>query len=342
MKTTKTFRVWSVLCAIAILLLAVPNISHALNAGDVIVPASAWLGGNGVDVHWNAGDCCGTWGNSYTVCPSSGQSIYCLWKWQCDELGNRLYVARDWYCGTFLKGDGTVEDWAYQVFDGAPLMGMNAYTNNSGYVPIPGDMVIWWANCGNFFTHLAVVDYVDAGHVYVCEQNVNSSGRATLNRSGNNGSSLVRSDGKGCVRGIVHSPNNTTAAAVIVDNSSANFSASANWSTGTSSTDKYGTDYRYRSTAAVSDSATWIGAITGGTHSVYAWWPQGANRSATAPYIVYHGATSTTVNVNQQINGGKWNLLGTWTDFVSGNNTVKLSCWTTAGYVVMADAVKWQ
>ncbi|MDQ6633082.1 MAG: CHAP domain-containing protein, partial [Verrucomicrobiota bacterium] len=287
MKTTKTFRVWSVLCAIAILLLAVPNISHALNAGDVIVPASAWLGGNGVDVHWNAGDCCGTWGNSYTVCPSSGQSIYCLWKWQCDELGNRLYVARDWYCGTFLKGDGTVEDWAYQVFDGAPLMGMNAYTNNSGYVPIPGDMVIWWANCGNFFTHLAVVDYVDAGHVYVCEQNVNSSGRATLNRSGNNGSSLVRSDGKGCVRGIVHSPNNTTAAAVIVDNSSANFSASANWSTGTSSTDKYGTDYRYRSTVAVSDSATWIGAITGGTHSVYAWWPQGANRSATAPYIVY-------------------------------------------------------
>src|SRR4051812_23287507 len=199
MKRTNTLRVWSVLCAIAISLLAIPNISKALNPGDLLVAGSAWMGGNGVNVYWNAGDCCGTWGNSYTICPSSGVNTYCLWKWQCDELGNRLFVARDWYCGTFLKGDGTIEDWAYQVFDGAPLMGMNAYTNNSGYVPVPGDCVLWWANCGNMVTHLAVVDYVDAGHVYVCEQNMNVSGRATLNRSGVNGSSLVRSDGKGCV-----------------------------------------------------------------------------------------------------------------------------------------------
>lgn len=342
MKTTKTSRVRSVSCAIAILLLALPNISHALNPGDVIVPGSAWLGGQGVDVHWNAGDCCGTWGNSYTICPSSGQSVYCLWKWQCDELGNRLYVAKGWYCGTFLKGDGTIEDWAYEVYDGAPLMGMEAYPNGSGYVPIPGDLVLWWPNCGNMVTHLAVVDYVDAGHVYVVEQNMNVSGRATLNRSGTNGSSLVRSDGTGCVRGVVHSPKNVPPASVIVDNSSAGFTASSAWATGTGSTDKYGSNYRYHSTQAVSDAATWTANITGGSHSVYAWWPQGSNRSTTAPYIVYHGSTSTTVNKNQQISGGSWQTLGTWSDFVSGNNNVKLSCWTTTGYVVMADAVKWQ
>lgn len=127
----------------------------------------------------------------------------------------------------------------------------------------------------------------------------------------------------------------------IVDNNNAGFSASANWATGTSSTDKHGTDYRYRSTVSSSDAATWVVSLpNSASTSVYAWWPQGANRSSTAPYIVYHNGTSTTVNVNQQINGGKWNLLGTWS-MTAGNNTVKLSCWTTTGFVVMADAIKW-
>lgn len=132
------------------------------------------------------------------------------------------------------------------------------------------------------------------------------------------------------------------AASVTMDNSGAGFSVTGTWSTGTGSTDKFGTDYRYHGTQAISEPAQWVANITGGTHSVYAWWPQGSNRSTTAPYVVYHGSTSTTVNKNQQINGGVWNLLGTWGDFVSGNNTVKLSCWTTTGYVVMADAIKWQ
>ncbi|MDB6027940.1 MAG: N-acetylmuramoyl-L-alanine amidase [Verrucomicrobiales bacterium] len=341
MKSTKTFRLLSVWCAIAISLLAVPNISQALNPGDILVPGTAWLGGKGVDVRWNAGDCCGTWGNSTNICPSSGQGVYCLWKWQCDELGNRLYVVRDWYCGTFLKGDGTIEDWAYQVYDGAPLMGMDAHANGSGYVPVPGDCVLWYANCGNMVTHLAVVDTVDAGHVYVCEQNMNSSGRATLNRSGTNGSSLVRSDGTGCVRGVVHTPMNAAVPPVIVDNTYTNFSASANWSTGSSSTDKYGTNYRYRSTAALSDAATWTANLTAGTKTVYVWYPKGPNRSTTAAYIISTSTGSKTVTVNQQLTGGQWVSQGPVT-VNGGVNTIKLSCWTTTGFVVVADAVKWQ
>lgn len=129
---------------------------------------------------------------------------------------------------------------------------------------------------------------------------------------------------------------------VTVDNSNAGFSASANWATGTSSTDKYGADYRFRGTQAISDPATWTGNLYAGQHSVYAWWAQGGNRLSSAAYVVYHGGTSTTVSVNQQANGGKWNLLGTWGDFASGNNNVLLSCWGTTGYVVIADAIKWQ
>ena len=127
---------------------------------------------------------------------------------------------------------------------------------------------------------------------------------------------------------------------VVVDNSSASFSCSANWSTGSSSTDKYGADYRYRSTAAVSDPATWtVNVPVAGNYDVYAWWPQGSNRSTTAPYMVYYNGGNVSVPQNQQANGGKWNKLGRW-NFVAGNNSIKLSCWTTTGFIVVADAVR--
>ncbi|MFN7137775.1 MAG: peptidoglycan DD-metalloendopeptidase family protein [Limisphaerales bacterium] len=128
---------------------------------------------------------------------------------------------------------------------------------------------------------------------------------------------------------------------VTVDNSSSGFSVVGSWSTGTSASDKYGSDYRFKSTAPVSEPATWTGNLTATrSYSVQAWWAAGSNRSASAPYIVYHASGSSTVNKNQQSNGGSWQVLGSF-NCNSGNNQVKLSCWTTTGYVVIADAVRW-
>ncbi len=116
--------------------------------------------------------------------------------------------------------------------------------------------------------------------------------------------------------------------------------ATGTWATGTSSTDKYGTDYRFHSTAAVSEPFTWTASLNiDATWNVRAWWPQGANRSTTAPYIVSTDAGSTTVNKNQQTGGGAWQLLGSWN--MSGTKDVKLSCWTGTGFIVVADAIKW-
>jgi len=113
---------------------------------------------------------------------------------------------------------------------------------------------------------------------------------------------------------------------------------SANWSTGTSATDKYGTNYRFRSTAALSDAAEFsINVGTAGTYRIQAWWCAGTNRSATAPFIAPDNAT---VNVNQQINGGKFNVLKSLY-LGTGAKVTKLSCWTTTGYVVVADAVRY-
>ena len=75
------------------------------------------------------------------------------------------------------------------------------------------------------------------------------------------------------------------------------------------------------------------------SYQVNAWWSQGTNRSAAAPYIVSHSSGSTTVNKNQQTGGGSWQSLGTYT-FSSGTNKVELSCSAPTGYVVIADAIK--
>lgn len=114
--------------------------------------------------------------------------------------------------------------------------------------------------------------------------------------------------------------------------------ASADWASATSATDKYGASYLYHSTAAVSDPASWtINVAAAGSYDIAAWWTAGANRSASAPYILPGGAT---VHANQQANGGKWNGLGN-ASLAAGNNTTQLSIWAASGYVVIADAIKY-
>lgn len=126
---------------------------------------------------------------------------------------------------------------------------------------------------------------------------------------------------------------------VIVDNSNAGFSCSSNWSTSTADPDKLGLNNRARATGAVSDAATFTYSVpTAGNYNIWAWWTSGANRSASAPFVVSRSGGTTTVYKNQQANGGSWQLLGTFA-LNAGTNTVKLSCWTTAGYYVIADAI---
>ena len=130
---------------------------------------------------------------------------------------------------------------------------------------------------------------------------------------------------------------------IIIDNPSATYTGT--WSTGTSSTDKYGSDYRY-ATTATSETATakWTPNIgTAGNYNVYVWYPQGTNRSSKAPYTVYWNGGSQTYNVNQQANGGKWNLLASAKPFVTGTSQyTKLGNGTSeTSKVVMADAVRW-
>lgn len=114
------------------------------------------------------------------------------------------------------------------------------------------------------------------------------------------------------------------------------------WVSSTNVGGYYGTGYYASPTAAVSEPATfWFYLPAAGTRTIDAWWTAASDRSTTAPFIIWNasGTKLATVNVNQQLNGGRWNTLGTWS-FTAGWNKVQLSRWTTSGYQVIADAIQ--
>jgi len=126
------------------------------------------------------------------------------------------------------------------------------------------------------------------------------------------------------------------------DTSQGYISVSANWTSSSSTAGYYGSGYYFANTAAISDGATFYFYLpAAATRTIDAWWTAGTNRSATAPFIAYNasGTQLGTVSVNQQVNGGQWNTIGTF-NFTAGWNKVVLSRWTTTGYVVIADAIR--
>lgn len=133
---------------------------------------------------------------------------------------------------------------------------------------------------------------------------------------------------------------------VIIDNlapgqSSATFSTVGSWSNSGAS-GSYGTTSIYaKTTTATNWEAVWTtpGPISG-TYDVYAWWTSGpTSRTTSAQYEVYNGNTllSNLPLKNQQVNGGVWNLLGTYS--FSSNGKVKLKV-SNSGASYSADAIR--
>ena len=78
-----------------------------------------------------------------------------------------------------------------------------------------------------------------------------------------------------------------------------------------------------------------------GNYSVYEWHPAGSNRPTDAPIEIGYAGGTQTVTINQQVNGGTWVLLGTFSFSAGTSGYVRIKDnFTTVGKVVMADAVK--
>jgi uncharacterized lipoprotein YddW (UPF0748 family) len=131
-----------------------------------------------------------------------------------------------------------------------------------------------------------------------------------------------------------------TAGDIVIDNADAFFSGS--WSTGTSSLDKFGSNYLF-GTSGSGGTATFRPEIaTPGFYDVLVWYPQGGNRPTNAPFVVSFDGGSVSGTMNQTTNGGGWRLVAANKPFARG--TSGYFQWQTigaeAGKVVLADAVR--
>jgi len=136
---------------------------------------------------------------------------------------------------------------------------------------------------------------------------------------------------------------------IVIDSNNANndtnnfyIQVSANWTSSTNVAGYYGSGYYAGNTAAVSDGASFYFYLPAAASKIVdGWWTAAGDRSTAAPYVMFNasGTNLGTVNANQQLNGGKWNTLGTF-NFTAGWNKVILSRWAAAGSVVIADAVR--
>jgi hypothetical protein len=169
--------------------------------GTVILAGSSWLGGSGVNVHSNGqyqgtGNSCGNRG----AISQSNPSVQDGYAWQCVELATRLYYVKGWGAvrADGGAGAGTYRYGAKYIPEGSPSL--TFHTNGSGYVPVPGDLIIFNGTSTNGYGHVAVVDSVAGGKVNDVEENASTDGRGNLTISGSTIS--------GNVRGVEHSPSN--------------------------------------------------------------------------------------------------------------------------------------
>ena len=133
---------------------------------------------------------------------------------------------------------------------------------------------------------------------------------------------------------------------IIVDNADASgVTVSGTWATSTASSGFWGANYWH-------DGNTGIGAAPvsknvrftpdlpeAGDYEVYARWVENANRATNAPIDVVHAGGTSTMVQNQQTNGGKWVLLGTFA-FAKGTSGGVIVRNDGANGYVIADAVR--
>ena len=193
---------------------------------SILVSATQWPGGNGVDVYSN--------GQSVPnyVCGEMGWPLPAGWtpadcrssvevsgvprdvglKWQCVELAQRYFNVRGWWDGHFVNSKGRGVGYAYEIWGGAARMGMRTYDNGSlsDANVRPGDLVVWKKNADFAAGHVAVVGAVTGSSVTIYEQNWGSTQTGTASYTLANGW-LSRSGSSypaSYIYGVVHSPDN--------------------------------------------------------------------------------------------------------------------------------------
>jgi hypothetical protein len=87
------------------------------------------------------------------------------------------------------------------------------------------------------------------------------------------------------------------------------------------------------------DIAVWSFTVPqSGNYDIYAWWHDGDWRPPDVPYTISQPAGSTTVRMDQRINGGRWNFLGNF--YFQDAGSVTISDDVSSGRDIVADAIR--
>jgi hypothetical protein len=142
---------------------------------------------------------------------------------------------------------------------------------------------------------------------------------------------------------VVGSGGGTPEPGVIVDNATAGaFTASANWSTSSFSSQRFGADYRFGNPDTTASDPAWYRANLArtGSYRVEIWYPADAGYNSATPFLIATSTGTQTVVVDQRTGGGAWRSIGTFTLAAGDRNVVGISRWTTGTGYVIADAVR--
>ena len=107
----------------------------------------------------------------------------------------------------------------------------------------------------------------------------------------------------------VYSNSSSQQTEIIIDTGEAGTASSGTWGN-SSGADPYGSNSLYSSVAGATYT---FETSANGSIQIALWWTEWATRSTAVPVEIYDGNTLIDIiEVNQQVNGGKWNVLGTY------------------------------
>jgi len=131
--------------------------------GTTLIKGTDWFNGRGVDVRSNGGNGC-----------ASGCAVRGTYgtKYQCVELVNRFVRTQGWVTGNIMGNAG-------QLLAKAPAAAFDKHAVGDGYVPVPGDIIVWTGGSTGY-GHVAVVSSVTGRVVEFVEQNASRTGRYHL------------------------------------------------------------------------------------------------------------------------------------------------------------------
>jgi hypothetical protein len=138
----------------------------------------------------------------------------------------------------------------------------------------------------------------------------------------------------------------STAYSQTVDNADSSrffVNSASRWYTGSSNTQRYGSNYKYH-WPSYSDYYAWykVNMPAAGNYKVYAWWPASSSNNSSTAYWIWTANGWVKKNVDQRTNGGKWVDLGTYA--MNGEDDwdicVDYGYYSASTGYIMADAVQ--